>query len=149
MTNEPVNMLQFARDLADLEEALSDAAVSLGPGGEERSAKAAGFLALLRALTDGREPIPSIAEAIRVYKETRQHKWDTRAARAQLEREQRERLVAKEEVTRKVECPYCGAAPQTSCRSTGPSRAVRTESHTGRYRLARGLNDKVWKGEQP
>lgn len=145
----PVNMLQFARDLARLEEVLVQASYSVGPNGEERSAKAASFLTLLRALTDGREPVRAIAEAIRVYHQVRQEKTEIWASRAKLEKERYERLMSEEEITRKVECPYCGAAPQTSCRSTGPSRGARTESHTGRYRLARGLDDKVWKGRTP
>ncbi|SBT89393.1 hypothetical protein GA0115233_100940 [Streptomyces sp. DI166] len=145
----PINMLQFSRDLAHLEEVLTQAAYSIGPNGFERSAKAASYLTLLRALTDGAEPVPAIAEALRVYKEVRQQKYEIWASRAELEKERHERLMAEEEITRKVECPYCGAAPQTSCRSVGSSRSVRTESHRGRYRLARGLDDKIWKGQKP
>lgn len=144
MSEEPaVNMLQFARDLGRLEEHLEWARRGQGDGrsGDVATEIATSFLALLRALTNGIEPVPAIAEAIRVLDEARSHSrtlWETQNARTQ---EHRERMWAEEEITQKVECPHCGAAPGASCRTTGPARQVKTESHRGRYRLARSLND--------
>lgn len=124
-----------------LEGDLEHAAYAYGLNGEERSAKATAFLALLRALTNGQEPVPAIAEAIRVYNAITDAKLEDRETREKLARASRERAAADEEITRKVECPYCGAAPQTSYRVMSPNRAVRTCSHADRYRLARSLND--------
>lgn len=140
-----MNMLQFARDLGRLEDHLEWARSARGDGqyGDAAAEIATSFLALLRALTNGTEPVPAIAEAIRVLDETRIESrtlWTADNARAQ---QHRERMHAEEEITRKVECPHCGAAPDTTCRTTGPNRQVKTESHRSRYRLARHLNDGV------
>ncbi|MGW0993513.1 zinc finger domain-containing protein [Streptomyces sp. NPDC002523] len=144
MSEDPsVNMLQFARDLGRLEEHLEWARRAHGAGqyGDVAAEIATSFLTLLRGLTNGIEPVAAIAEASRVLDETRRQSralWDAQIARAQ---EHRERVQAEEEITQKVECPHCGAASGAPCRTTGPARQVKTESHRGRFRLARSLND--------
>ncbi|WAZ20188.1 hypothetical protein STRCI_001287 [Streptomyces cinnabarinus] len=102
---------------------------------------AAALQALLQGLTDGLDSIAAITDAMRAHDERVERNRAADEVRMDRWREAQERKMAEEEVTRKVECPYCGASPGTSCRTAPPARAVRTGSHRDRCRLARGLNE--------
>ncbi|MFJ4365087.1 hypothetical protein ACIP4S_13140 [Streptomyces chartreusis] len=145
MTQEPINTLQFARDLSRLEDHLRW--LSSGGGNGERdesSALADALLTLIEQLTNGREATPAIAAAIRVLDDKRTENRDRFESRQAALQAYSERRRAEEEVTQKVECPYCGAGPSDTCRSTGSNGAyARSESHKARFRLARSLNDGV------
>ncbi|WP_228916864.1 hypothetical protein [Streptomyces sp. DH20] len=148
MTDASFNALRFAADLARVRADLEHAAQPYQPI-EHQSAAAAGFLTVIRELTAGTEPTAAVARAIDVYIgiETRQkeHEEATDARRRQDEQE----LEAEEEITRKVECPFCGAAAGMRCRGTGASGGLRKKSHADRYRLARGLNDATRQAQHP
>ncbi|MGI5286612.1 zinc finger domain-containing protein [Nonomuraea polychroma] len=94
---------------------------------------------LIKALQQGRDALTATVDAMRVFDEKHaeiRRSWDVQAQKRDAAHQ---RLMAEEEITRKVECPYCGAVPQLGCRTVGPRRALRAESHRDRYRLARGL----------
>lgn len=144
MAEEAINPFTFARDLAQLEQHLEWArGVRRGDGqiGDVCDEIATSFLALLHALADGQDPVPAIYEAIRVLGERSHENRELHKTRSARGRADYERRMAEEEITRGVECPYCGAASGSSCRSTGPARVVRTNSHRDRYRFARSLNE--------
>jgi hypothetical protein len=138
MTDEPLNALRFAADLARVRADLEHAAQPYQPI-ENQNAAAAGFLVVIRELTGGTDPTTAVARAVNAYLdvETRQkeHHEATEARRRQEEKD----LEAEEEITRKVECPFCGVAAGLKCRGTGASGGLKKKSHADRYRLARGL----------
>lgn len=147
MADEPLNGLRFAADLARVREDLEHAAQPHQPL-EHQSAAAAGFLTVITELTDGTEPTTAVARALAVYIDIdgRQNEHQAAAEKQRLQDEQD--LEAEEAITRKVECPYCGAAPGAKCRGTGASGGLRKKSHADRHRLARGLTDSPSTGPQ-
>jgi hypothetical protein len=144
MTDTPVpdavNTLQFARDLARLEARLADAAGEWLPL-EQQSPAAAGFLVLLHELTEGTDPVPAIAKAMRAHDRVYENKREHHEASEEQRRIIEEEVAAEEEVTKKVECPFCGASAGMNCRGTGAGGGLRKRSHRDRFRLARSLND--------
>lgn len=142
MTDQPINPLTLARDLGKFRDHLAWVK-DCGPYSydDPGSEVAEAFLVLLDALAAGQEQLIAIATAIRAHDEATSRNQERRQVARQREAEDYQRRMAEEEITRKVECPYCGAAPQASCRTVGPTRSVRTDSHRDRYRLARRLNE--------
>lgn len=138
MTDEPVNALRFAAQLARVQADLEHAAQPYQPI-EHQSAAAAGFLIVIRELTNGTDPTTAVARALDVYSniDTRQraHLEATEARRREDEKE----LEAEEEITRKVHCPTCGSEAGLKCRGTGASGGLKKKSHVARFRLARSL----------
>jgi hypothetical protein len=102
---------------------------------------AAAFLVLLDELERGTEPVAAIVTTLAAWHEA--HEGGERARIARRERGQAayEKARADEEITRKAECPHCGAEPGTACRTVGEVRHMRSWSHRSRFRLARSLND--------
>lgn len=140
MTDAPVDALRFAAQLARVQADLEHAAQPYQPL-ENQSAAAAGFLTVIRELTNGTDPTTAVARALNVYSDldTRQkaHLDAVEARRLEDEKE----LEAEEEITRKVVCPTCGSEAGLKCRGTGASGGLKKKSHRDRYRLARGLQD--------
>lgn len=133
-------MMAFADDLAALRHTLGMCGEKWGnPIGIDAEADA--FLALLDALEEGREPIDAVITAVRVWRETRGREDEAGEAARRRQQAAYEETMRQEEISRKVECPACGAVPGKSCRTTGEFRNVRTHSHRDRWRLARSLND--------
>lgn len=137
----PVDVFAFSRDLAALR-----AELDWLHGHEDHDQTPYGpavhaLEAILDALEAGHDRVESTSHAITVWRAA--HK--TRADQQKHDQEQRAadyaRRMAEEETTRKVECPYCGAHPGASCRTTGALQTVRTDSHRDRYRHARNLHD--------
>lgn len=100
-----------------------------------------GFLELIERLEHGADPIVALTAAFQAI-------GDANTALSQLEAASRQQAearyaqrMAEEKLTQTVECPYCGEKPGKPCRSTGERQTARTESHKGRWRLARHLND--------
>jgi hypothetical protein len=96
---------------------------------------------LLGELERGTEPLEAIIAMLEAWREARDD-----ADRADRDRDERGRAaywehVAEEEISRKAECPHCGACPGAACRTTGEVRHMRSWSHRSRFRLARSLND--------
>ncbi|MFF1300240.1 MULTISPECIES: hypothetical protein [unclassified Streptomyces] len=85
--------------------------------------------------------MPAIAKAMfahdRLYENKREHYESSEEQRRITEEE----ISAEEEVTKKVECPFCGALVGMNCRGTGAGGGLRKRSHRDRFRLARSLND--------
>ncbi|MFD4258216.1 hypothetical protein ACFWR9_11445 [Streptomyces sp. NPDC058534] len=140
MTEPPTNALQFHRDLARLQEQLEHAGNEYLPI-EHQSPAAAGFLKVINELTAGADPTAAVARAMdcyfRVDEAQRAHAAATEARRQREEQD----LESEEEITRKVECPGCGAAAGLRCKGTGASGGLKKKSHRVRFRLARQLND--------
>ncbi|MER5213678.1 hypothetical protein ABT063_24680 [Streptomyces sp. NPDC002838] len=140
MADRSINVLAFGRELARFEGHLEYVRSHADERWEPAAEICAAFLALLRALSDGSEPVAAIAEAIRVHDEHVHKSALVRERHFARSREESERRMAEEEVSRKVECPFCGAAAGSSCRTTGAASSARS-SHRDRFRLARSLND--------
>ena len=137
----PAETLAFARQLAEFEEHLDwfgRTATIFGPDGEE-SDLAAWCRSVITDLTAGTDPVTAIANAIaawRTAEQERSRQQDKHAAAMQADYERR---MAEEGISLKVQCPFCGEPPGSSCRTTGGARVRRTDSHRDRWRLARGL----------
>lgn len=140
MPEEPVNPLQFARDVARLRERLEPWTCEYLPI-EEQSASKTGFLVLLNELTNGTEPVTAVVKAMRAHDRVYENKHDHFEAVGKQRMSEAAELAAEEEITRKVECPYCGVSAGMKCRGTGASGGLKNKSHRDRYRLARSLND--------
>ncbi len=78
-----------------------------------------------------------MATYFRVDEAQRAHVAATEARRQREEQE----VEAEEEITRKVECPDCGAVVGLRCKGTGASGGLKKKSHRARFRLARQLTD--------
>ena len=138
MTDEPFNALRFAADLARVRASLEHAAQPYQPI-ENQNAAAAGFLIVIRELTGGTDPTTAVARAVNAYMDVENRQKEHHEATEARRRQEENDLEAEEEITRKVECPYCGVAPGLRCRGTGASGGRKKKSHADRYRLARGL----------
>lgn len=146
MNDQSTNPLAVANRLgqltARLEHMISQTQwVDYGYYGRDTVPLAAGLLTVLRELIDGAQPIDAVSAALDAYDEQTRLVGEYLARREQSRRDAYDQLMTEESLTRTVECPHCGAAPDTKCRSTGPTRQVHTESHKARQRLARSLND--------
>ncbi|MFC8520796.1 hypothetical protein [Streptomyces sp. NPDC057257] len=140
MPEEPLNVLQFANDLAGFRADLEHAANEYLPI-EHQDPAAAALLVVINALTANTEPTTAVARAMTTYNRIRgQQKEHEHAVEAQRKREAAE-LAVEEEITRKVACPTCGAEAGLSCVGTGRSGGLRKKSHADRVRLARSLNE--------
>ncbi|MEU0459192.1 hypothetical protein ABZ322_41010 [Streptomyces sp. NPDC006129] len=140
MTDEPFNALRFADNLAWVRAELEHAAQPYQPI-EHQDAAAAGFLTVIRELTAGTDPTAAVARALEAYTGVRTRQKEHEEATEARRRQDEQDLEAEEAITRKVECPFCGAAAGMKCRGTGASGGLKKKSHADRYRLARGLND--------
>ncbi|MET9815312.1 hypothetical protein [Streptomyces sp. NPDC006355] len=148
MTDEPINALRFADDLARVRADLEHAAQPYQPI-EHQDAAAAGFLTVIRELTAGTDPTTAVARALDAYTGVRTRQKEHEEATEARRRQEEQDLEAEEEITRKVECPFCGAAAGMRCRGTGASGGLKKKSHADRYRLARGLNDATGEARKP
>lgn len=140
VSQQPFNALQFARDLANVRAHLEHASSPDHPI-EHQDPSAAGFLTVINELTAGTDPTTAVARAIESYKIVDQRKREHGEAEEVRRRREEAELDAEEEVTRKVECPTCGAVAGMKCRGIGASGGLKKKSHRDRFRLARQLTD--------
>lgn len=140
MTDESFNVLRFHADLSRMQTELEDASNPYLPI-EHQDASAAGFLTVIRELTTGTEATAAVARAMDVYNDISKRQKEHEEAAENRRRRDEQDLEAEEQVTRKVECPFCGVAPGLKCRGTGASGGLKKKSHADRYRLARSLTD--------
>jgi transcription elongation factor Elf1 len=148
MTDEPLNALRFAADLARVRADLEHAAQPYQPI-EHQDAAAAGFLTVIQELTAGTDSTTAVARALDAYTAVRTRQKEHEEATDARRRQEEQDLKAEEEITRKVECPFCGSAAGMRCRGTGASGGLKKKSHSDRYRLARGLNDATAEARKP
>lgn len=95
----------------------------------------------MEAALDEQPPAEVISTMLREWRDAQarqEHAAVDEQARyaADAEASQRE-----EDITRKVECPACGANPGRPCRTTGDARTRRSLSHRARWRAARHLHN--------
>lgn len=164
--------LRFARDLARFEEHLSWLAGHgadgrgdkyAGPGGAYADALAVSYGKLITELVAVEENLPdfdsSVAEPIAalIYKAL-DHAIDRHEQRIAVLRQADDRrdemraaeyaeAVRRHELAVTIECPYCGARPGQSCRTsglTGKSAPKGVHDHTDRHRAA---TDPEWKAQ--
>jgi len=154
MSNDVQSTLWIARRLARFEEHLAQTSWrglefdEYGRFGGDAAALAVWCQKVLDCLGEGFSSDEAILnaldawQAIRDEVAERDRERDTARARKEAQRE------TDEAITRKVECPYCGAQPGDVCRTVGLARNSKLDSHRDRYRLARSLNDGVEESEQ-
>ncbi|MGW4102079.1 zinc finger domain-containing protein [Streptomyces sp. NPDC004976] len=140
MTDAPVNLFQFADDIARLKADLEHAANEYHPL-EHQDPAALGFLTVIRELTSGTDPVIAVAKAMEAYNDLESRKREHEEATEARRRQEEQELAVEEEVTRKVTCPICGSEAGMKCRGTGASGGLKKKSHADRSRLARGLGD--------
>jgi hypothetical protein len=152
-----VNPLQLALDLARFRSELEEEAAGVQwpyqwvdhPHGELAPAIAASYLHVLDRLAgigDSEAAAAIVAEAIKVYDAAvevydaalSRARQKAEAARQQHEAEYAE-AVRRHQLAINAECPYCGAAPGSPCRTAGPSGqgySKGVQDHRDRYRAA-------------
>jgi hypothetical protein len=135
--------IAFADDLAALRQHLEgssygDASCEYHADGEPL---ATAFLVLLDELERGTEPVAAIITTLAAWHDARSDAERKGHARRERGYAAWQEARAEEEITRKAQCPDCGAIPGVACRTTGEARHVRSWSHRSRFRLARSLND--------
>jgi hypothetical protein len=147
-----VNKLQFAHQLGELR---NDLAANAHGGNDPYDwpdrAAAAAFLRLLDRLAGigGRGSsavVAAVTEALDVYAAVSAEVGQEQQAARQREEASRQRAeaeyaeaVRRHQVAIGAECPYCGAAPGTVCRTAGPSGTGNPKGvhdHASRYRAA-------------
>ena len=126
MTDEPFNALRFAADLARVRASLEHAAQPYQPI-ENQHAAAAGFLIVIRELTGGTDPTTAVARAVNAYMDVENRQKEHHEATEARRRQEENDLEAEEEITRKVECPYCGK------RFTRKTNSTRLNPHKDRW----------------
>lgn len=148
------NTLRLAQQLGAFLGRLEDLACRVGDEYHDEAPMAASYLALLNRLADiGSPPYDEeTAGAVEAAVGAAFEVWCLESGRArQADQARRDRrqaeydeAVRRHEAAITAECPYCGAAPGTTCRTAGPSgkrQPKGVHDHRGRYRAARALLD--------
>jgi hypothetical protein len=150
MTEAAADPFGLARDLASLR-AYAEHGTMFGRGDQASEACveiSKALLALLDALAEGHSAVSAIREARRALTESIREHREFDASLAAFQRANHERREREEAITQRIACPFCGAAAGSACRTVGPNRAVRSDSHRDRYRLARSINDTTPKADR-
>jgi hypothetical protein len=142
-----VNALKLARDLAHFEGYLEGLARQSGCCADHcpAAALAESWLHLLDRLTEldgGEAVVPIVAQAIVIHNGVRVTAQRNREARRQQAEADYAEAVRRHKIAITADCPYCGAAPGSMCRTAGPSgigNPKGVHDHADRYRAGEHL----------